>query len=204
MKNNVDKYQLKGEYYQGYEKIITNLNGFYLSREFISDVKEDVFDILLRNQKQNKTLDETIGGSIEDFSINIADAYFSSISKTTFVMELLKNIFLYSWGFMLFALVMGSKIGSIGTIIMALVGAIVGVAIYLMIYKGVYKYLLNWKISALVSAVPIILFMLLKDTIYNSTKHLLISNWIIILLFIINMVGYISINYLYALKKRRG
>ena len=204
MRNNVDKYQLKGEYYQGYEKIMTNLNGFYLSREFVLDVEEDVFDILLRNQKQNKTLDEAIGGSIDDFSINIADAYFSSISKTTFVMELLKNIFLYSWGFMLFALVIGNKIVSFGTIIMALVGAIVGVAIYLMIYKGIYKHLLNWKISALMSAVPIMLFMLLKDTIYNSTKHLLISNWIIILLFIINMVGYISINYLYALKKRRG
>ena len=105
---------------------------------------------------------------------------------------------------MLFALVIGNKIVSFGTIIMALVGAIVGVAIYLMIYKGIYKHLLNWKISALMSAVPIMLFMLLKDTIYNSTKHLLISNWIIILLFIINMVGYISINYLYALKKRRG
>ena len=165
----MNKYCLKGEYYEALEVINIRLK-YSVSTSFRKEVLLDLIDLFYRNQELGNTLSETIGGSLDNFISEILDSYYSTLGTKKFLNYLFQNGLLVSIISALFY-IGESKIGNnaepiaFATILCAIGGFIMGVSSDYVAYKLLYKKSSTFVnlVQTLFSLIPIEIIILFND-----------------------------------------
>ena len=205
--NRKDKYCLKGEFYEALEIVNMNLGGV-VPNSFRKEVYSDLIDVFYRNQSDNKSFSDAMGCSLDDFIADIVDTYYSTLGGGEYINNLFQNAFLLSLLCEIFYIVNSLVVGESGalsfaTIIIGTIGFISGLICFYCNYKIVYK-LKGWNrrlFKTFLILAPLYVVILFQDSIYNLTKHILISKKLVLGIIILEAIIYIVLIFRNRFKK---
>lgn len=166
MSESAKKY-LKGNYYSGFKKISQSLKSEIIPLEFKQEVEDDILELLIRNQNNNKDFNEVIGNDINTFTREIINAYLSTLPKKYQYFTILKMSLVFS------ALVFGFSIieqgSNLGSFSMSIICFLIGLLTYFTLYKITGKF--NLKLTY----VPVILgftFGIFQNSIFKNINFI--------------------------------
>ena len=129
----LDMYALKDDYYIGFNTIKRKLGYQLVESHIEKEVTSDIYEMLLRNQSNGKKFNEVIGGDINTFVDSIIESYYSTVSKTKFIVTMIKNGVLFSMLALVFSLFQNEP--TISVLLYSLIGFFLGSLIYILVYK---------------------------------------------------------------------
>lgn len=148
MNESAKKY-LKGSYYNGFKKISQSLNSEIIPLKFKQEVEDDILELFIRNQSNNKDFNEVIGNDLNTFTKEIVDAYLSTLSKKYKYFNILKLSFIFSALVFCFSIIeQGSNLGSI---FISIIYFLISLLTYFILYIITGKF--NVKLTAYASAI---------------------------------------------------
>lgn len=188
----LDMYALKGDYYTGFKAIKGKLGYQLVESHIEKEVINDIYEMLLRNQNNGKKFNEVIGGDINTFVDSVIESYYSTVSKTKFIVTMIKMGILFSIFGLVGPLLQNSPTRSI--FLYSLIGFFLGSLIYILIYK-VKKSFIN----------PILLIMIMlfafwdyravevfnKSSVFLATE---VSYGLIICIAVIELIVFLGLN----------
>lgn len=191
----LDISKLKGDYYTGFGTIKSKINCALIPSSARDEILEDIYEMLLRNQNSKKDFLDVIGGNLSTFIDNIIDSYASTISRTNFILSVIKTSFLFAILGLIGTLFTNTI--TISTIVYSLIGFIVGGLTYLFIYK-IKKNSIN-----LISYIIAGLFGVFNTSVINSLNESStflstnLSYTLLLVIFILELIPILLIqNYL--------
>lgn len=202
-----DKYCLKGEYYETLEVINSRIST-YISRSFKKELCGDILELLYRNQVMGKPIKDVLGGDVNSFISSILETYFSTMSKKKIIIYVLKYALLYSilcslYPIAIYYIGIGNiNIYSLSTIMCSIFGFVSGMVIGISKFK-VYK-IENEKrylLETIVEIIPFLTIIISDGLQFNILANYDISNYIIILIIILEVLLYFIV--LKTLNKER-
>lgn len=204
----IDKYCLKGEYYDAFEKIDYRLQ-FMVPRSFRKEVDADLLDLFYRNQNMGNNLKEAIGVSVDSFIRDILESYYSTLGTRRFLNYFFQQAFLgamlASFFYIMNSWILGNTEPiSSATIFSGIIGFIMGAVAYYLSHKFLYKKSVNLGqfLQMMLLLMPMYIMNFFHEKVYEITKGINISYFVVIVFLIIEIVGYIALVFSYKLKEK--
>lgn len=167
MNESAKKY-LKGNYYSGFKKISQSLKSEIIPLEFKQEVEDDILELLIRNQNNNKDFNEVIGNDVNTFTREIINAYLSTLPKKYQYFTILKMSLVFSvlvFGFSIIE--QGSNLGSFS---MSIIYFLIGLLTYFTLYKTTGKF--NLKLTIYVPIILGFTFGIFQNSIFKNISFI--------------------------------
>ncbi|MGG7176867.1 hypothetical protein ACQPU1_04690 [Clostridium paraputrificum] len=127
------KYGLDDDHLDVLYRINSKLSSTIISESFCDDVLSDLLDLFSDNQKSGRRVTDITGTNINKFIDEIADSYFSTISRKNIFSTYIMYAFIYSLAYTPLSALQGVPISS--TLVLSVIGFMLGLLVCMIIHK---------------------------------------------------------------------
>ena len=185
------KYKLDDEHLDVLYKISSKLSSTIVNESFCDDVLSDLLDLFSANQRAGKKVTDITGTNINKFIDEIADSYFSTISKKNILSTYIMYGFIYSLAYTPLSALQGVPIAA--TLVLSVIGFILGLLVCLIIHKCKLSKskLVNNICFFILAGYPISTSMYENLSFFTKIETLQVPLYILFLVIALQLIGII-------------
>lgn len=160
---------LKGDYFEGFSKISNTLNSGIIQKSFKKEVEEDILELFIRNQDNNKDFNEVVGGDIDGFIRSIVDVYLDETPIKTKVLDSLACGLIVGGVFLVMDMITHERFTSAN---ITLYGAVTVIVFLTNFFSYKISKTINPKITNYIAATVGFILSLCSDFLYTNIEFL--------------------------------